>query len=351
MSRNFKPLRISLCACALCLGVTGTAQADSLNIVTFGGAFEAAVKQAHFDPYSKENGTTIKLETYDGGLAKLAGMVQAGNPTWDLVDLESNDAVAACDEGLLQKIDPKALGDTSDFLPGTLTPCGVASMVWSTIFAYDQSKLPVGPQTLADFFDTRKFPGKRGLRKNPKVVMEWALIADGVALKDVHKLLATEAGLTRAFAKLDTIKGDIVWWEAGAQPPQLLADGAVVMTQAYNGRIHDAVKKEGKPFKIVWDGQIYDFESWGIPVGAKNAKAAEKFALYVSRPEIMARMSRYIPYAPPRQKAMAHVAPEVLNDLPTAPANFATASRLDNTFWNDHFDTINTRFQVWLARR
>ncbi len=36
-------------------------------------------------------------------------------------------------------------------------------------------------------------------------------------------------GVDRAFAKLDTIKDSVVWWEAGAQPPQLLADGEVVM--------------------------------------------------------------------------------------------------------------------------
>ncbi|KAG1702901.1 NAD-dependent protein deacetylase [Nymphon striatum] len=97
--------------------------------------------------------------------------------------------------------------------------------------------MPEGPKTMADFFDTAKFPGKRGLRKGAKVNLEFALIADGVAAADVYSVLETPEGVDRAFAKLDTIKGDVVWWEAGAQPPQMLADGEVALTTAYNGRI------------------------------------------------------------------------------------------------------------------
>ena len=70
-------------------------------------------------------------------------------------------------------------------------------------------------------------------------------------------MLATPEGVDRAFAKLsEPSKEHVVWWEAGAQPPQLLADGEVAMTTAYNGRIFNAVAGEGKPFEIVWDGQI-----------------------------------------------------------------------------------------------
>ena len=75
------------------------------------------------------------------------------------------------------------------------------------------------------------------MRKSPKVTMEFALIADGVPVSKVYDVLGTEEGVARAFAKLDTIKDDVVWWEAGAQPPQLLADGEVVFTTAWNGRV------------------------------------------------------------------------------------------------------------------
>lgn len=99
-------------------------------------------------------------------------------------------------------------------------------------------------------------------------------MADGVPVGEVYDLMETDAGIDRAFAKLDTIKGDIIWWEAGAQPPQLLADGEVVMSTGYNGRIFNAAVAEGQPFKIVWDGQILDFDLFVIPKGAPILEAA-----------------------------------------------------------------------------
>ncbi|WP_027896099.1 ABC transporter substrate-binding protein [Zestomonas thermotolerans] len=324
--------------------------AEKLSIVTFGGAYESAVKEAYLKPYTQATGVTFGLEAYDGGLAKLSAMVQANNTTWDVVDLESNDAIAACDEGLLMKFDQSLLGDASDFIEGSISECAVASMAWSTIFAYDSSKLASAPSSVADFFDTEKFPGKRGLRKSPKATLEWALLADGVSKDEVYDVLGTPEGVERAFNKLNAIKKDIIWWESGAQAPQLLADGAVVMVQAYNGRIQTAVDSEQKPFKIVWDGQVYDFEWWGVPKGSKNAKRAAEFIAFASKPEVISQLSRYIAYAPPRTKAFEHIAPEILNTLPTAPNNFRNAVHNDAIFWADNFDVINKRFQAWLSQ-
>ena len=323
---------------------------DTISVVTFGGAYEAAAKKAFFEPFTAATGIGFSTESYDGGLAKLSAMEQAKNPTWDLIDLESNDAITGCDEGLLRKIDRKSLGNTSAFIPGSIMDCAVAAMVWSTVYAYDTTKLKTPPTTINDFFDLTKYPGKRGLRKSPKVTLEWALLADGVKTADVYKVLGTPAGVDRAFKKLDTIKPSIVWWEAGAQPPQLLSDGAVVMTQVYNGRIDDAVHKDHKPFVSVWDGQVYDFEWWGIPMGAKNGDAAAKFIASASTAQSYADLTKYIAYAPPRKDAIPLIAKDRLNDLPTAPANFKHALQINASFWADNADQINKRFQVWLTQ-
>jgi putative spermidine/putrescine transport system substrate-binding protein len=347
-----KIIRTALAACLGLASLASTAAhaVDTISVVTFGGAYEAAAKQAWFEPFTAKTGIGFATESYDGGLAKLSAMEQAKNPTWDLIDMESNDAITGCDEGLLRKIDRKSLGDTSQFIPGSIMDCAVAAMVWSTVYAYDNSKLKTGPTTINDFFDLKKFPGKRGLRKSPKVTLEWALLADGVKPADIYKVLGTPAGVDRAFKKLDTIKPSIVWWEAGAQPPQLLADGAVVMTQAYNGRIDDAVHKDHKPFTSVWDGQVYDFEWWGIPMGAKNGDDAAKFIVSASTPQSYADLTRYIAYAPPRKDAIPLIAKARLADLPTAPANFRRAVQINASFWADNADAINKRFQVWLTQ-
>ncbi|HEY0295511.1 MAG TPA: extracellular solute-binding protein, partial [Bordetella sp.] len=205
------------------LAATSPAQAETISVVSFGGAYENAMKEAFFKPYTaQKSNIDFNYESYDGGLAKLSAMVQAKNTTWDLMDMEEQDMIAACDEGMLQPFDKSLLGDASDFLPGTIAKCGVATAMWTSVFAYDTTKLATAPTTIADFFDTRKFPGKRGMRKTATLTLEAALLADGVPTTDVYKVLGTPEGLDRAFKKLDSIKSDIVWWEAGSQPPQLL---------------------------------------------------------------------------------------------------------------------------------
>ena len=119
--------------------------------------------------------------------------------------------------------------------------------------------------------------------------------------KDVYKVLNTPEGVDRAFKKLDTIKKDVVWWEAGAQPPQLLADGQVVMTSAWNGRIFDANKNSGKHFEIMWDAQGLDWDLWAIPKGDPRLDDAYKFIAFASSPDAQADQTHYISYGPAQQ--------------------------------------------------
>ncbi|MCK1487912.1 extracellular solute-binding protein, partial [Bradyrhizobium sp. 193] len=179
---------------------------------------------------------------------------------------------------------------------------------------------------------------------------EWALIADGVAIKDVYKVLKTPEGVDRAFKKLDTIKKDVVWWTTGAQPPQLLADGQVVMTSAWNGRIYDANKNSGKHFEIVWDAEQPGFDVWAIPKGTPRLDDAYKFIAFASSPQVQADVTRYIAYGLGNKDAMALVDPAILPHLPTAPEHMAHAQLSDRAFWLDKRDELRQRFTAWLSK-
>ena len=339
----------------------GAVSAGELTVVSWGGAYTKSQVEAYQKPWMAETGNTIISEDYNGGLAEVKSQVEAGNVTWDLVDVELSDAVRGCDEGLLEPIDksilppaPDGTPAEEDFLEGALTECAVASIVWSTVFAYDSSKTE-GVSGIADFFDLEKFPGKRGLRKSPKATLEMALIADGVPAGEVYDLLGTDDGVDRAFAKLDTIKNDVVWWEAGAQPPQLLADGEVVMTTAYNGRIFNAAVAENKPFVVNWDGQILDFDLWVIPKGAPNKELALEFVAYSTDTQRLADQAAWISYGPARKSSGPLVG--MFNDgktemgphMPTSEAALKNALVNDFEFWADHQDELNERFNAWLA--
>jgi len=346
----------------LMLGATAANASGEITVVSWGGAYTKSQVEAYHKPWIAKTGNGIKSEDYSGGIAEIKAQVEAGNVTWDLVDVELSDAIRACDEGLLEVIDASTLPPGADgtpaeqdFLPGTLHECAVANIVWSTIFAYDKSKIADGPTTMADFFDLTKYPGKRGMRKGAKPNLEFALIADGVAAKDVYSVLATPAGVDRAFAKLDTIKSSVIWWEAGAQPPQLLADGEVAMTTAYNGRIFNAVANEDKPFEIVWDGQIWDLDLWVIPKGAPNKEKALDFLKFSTSTEQLAKQASYISYGPARLSSAPFVGKfdgkdiDMKPQMPTAPNNLANAVQNDFNFWADNADQLNERFNAWLA--
>ncbi len=357
--RRFAPIAAGV---SLAVGGGLVQAADSITVVSWGGAYTKSQVEAYHKPWMAATGNTIVSEDYNGGIAEIKAQVEAGNVTWDLVDVELSDAVRACDEGLIEPIDHSALpaapdgtAAADDFIEGTLHECAVANIVWSTIFAYDKSKMPTAPSSIADFFDTEKFPGKRGVRKNPKANLEMALMADGVAAADVYEVLGTDEGVDRAFAMLDKIKADAVWWEAGAQPPQLLADGEVAMTTAYNGRIFNAVASEDKPFDIIWDGQILDLDLWVIPKGTKNKDAAMDFLGFSTATEQLAAQASYISYGPARKSSSPLVGKFHNKDIdmgpqmPTAPENMTNALLNDFEFWADNQDQLNERFNAWLA--
>ncbi|MGB4826057.1 MAG: ABC transporter substrate-binding protein [Paracoccaceae bacterium] len=321
----------------------------SISVMSFGGAYQEAQRKAVFETYTAATGIKVDEQEYGGEIAKIAAMIESGNTTIDVVDVDAPTLLQGCDEGIFEKIDWAQIGPKEDWLDGTTSDCGVGTIVYSTSLAYNGAAMADGPTVIADLFDTTKFPGKRGLWKNPATNLEFALLADGVPADQVYEVLGTPEGLDRAFAKLDTIKGDIVWWEAGAQAPQLLASGEVVMTTAWNGRIYNA-NKEGQDFKIVWDNQILDSNYWAIPKGAKDIAASMAFIKYAVDPQVLAGTTKYIPYGPVRKSAAEFVTPEDAANLPTSPENLTVALTLDNAFWADNGDEIRKRFTTWLAQ-
>ena len=355
----------TLLAAGLAAAVGVANAADSITVVSWGGAYTKSQVEAYHKPWMEATGNKVVSEDYNGGLSEVKAQVEAGNVKWNLMDVELSDAVRGCDEGLFEEISiddfPAGADGTAakdDFLPGTYTDCAVANIVWSTIYAYDSSKIDGdAPSTIADFFDVEKFPGKRGLRKNPKANLEMALMADGVAADEVYAVLDSEEGIERAFAKLDSIKDEVVWWEAGAQPPQLLADGEVAMTTAYNGRIFNAVASEDKPFEIVWDGQVWDLDLWVMPKGAPNREAALDFMKYSTGTEALAAQASWISYGPARKSSSAlvgsfHNKPDLdmATHMPTAPDNLKNALQNNFEYWADNQDQLNEQFNAWLAK-
>ena len=349
-------LQLPMVAAVLAAGLAGAATAQTITLTSWGGAYGKSQAAAMIEPFTAKTGIKVLSEDYNGGLAEIRAQVKTGNVKWDVVDVEFAEALRGCDEGLFEKIDPGKLpkGDDStdakaDFLPGMVNTCAIANISYANVFAYDKVKLANGPTKLEDFFDLKKFPGMRGMKKEPNVNLEWALMADGVAPADVYKTLSTPAGVDRAFKKLDTIKSQIVWWTAGAQPPQLLASGEVVMTSVYHGRIYDANTKDGKNFGIVWDGQITVPDLFVVVKGSKNVKPAMEFVMFATGTKPLADQTKYIPYAPARKSSLKLVDAKIKPWLPGAEHG-GRGFQTDAGWWADHADELNQRFAAWMAK-
>ena len=345
------------------LSAIGFAANADITVMSWGGAYGEAQTEAFVKPFVAATGKATIMVDSDNPAPAIKAMVEAGNVTVDVASVEYADAIRLCNEGVLEPIDAASLPAgadgtpaADDFLAGAVTECGVSTDIWANVYAYDTTKFPEGPKTVADFFDLEKFPGKRGLRKGAKAVLELALMGDGVPASEVYAVLSTPEGVDRAFAKLDTIKPEVVWWEAGAQAPQLLADGEVAMTTAYNGRIFAAALNESKPFQIVWDGQIYENEMFVVPKGAPNMADAMEFVKFATSTEGLRASAQQISYGPARKSAMKEelifkdgktvMAPH----LPTAPENLTNALETSSGFWVDHDSELNERFQAWLSQ-
>ena len=353
-------------AAAALIAVLGAAAsvAEALTVVSWGGAYGRASKAAVMDPFARESGVEVRIDDYNGGLSQIRAQVETGQVGWDVVDLEAIDLVRGCDEGLLEIVEVKDLAPAADGTPaakdyvdGTLTDCGPAQIYYANIYAYNREVFEgLVPTTIGDFFDLEKFPGRRGMRRAAEVNLEFALIADGVPIDEVYATLDTPEGVDRAFRKLDSIKSQVVWWEAGAQPPQMLADKEVTMTTAYNGRIFNAQVLEKQPFVTVWDGQLLSAGGFGIVAGTPNLEAARRFVRFASMPATQARVSQYISYGPVRRSAMPlvskHLATGVVMDpyMPTSDTHLGRALQSDWEWWGDHADEMNERFGAWLAR-
>jgi putative spermidine/putrescine transport system substrate-binding protein len=345
--------------------------ANELTIVSWGGAYQESQLKAYAEPYMAANpGVSIIWDSSSNeAVAKLRAQAEAGNITWDLVDAEGPDSLRLCDEGLAMEVDfdeMLAPGDdgstpTDDFGEALINDCFIPQIVFSTTFGYRsdvEAWNGAEPDSLCAIFDLETFPGKRALEKRPKKNLEWALLCDGVEKADLYDVLDTEEGVEQALAKLDTIKDETIWWSAGADTPQLLADGEIVMGSTYNGRLFSVIEEQDQPVKMLWDWQVFDFDGWVIPADLPEDRLARvvDFVKFATDTQRLADQAKYISYGPARASSAPLVGKhevlgiEMAPHMPTDPANMKNFLVNNIEWWADNQDDMEARFQAWLAQ-
>lgn len=319
-----------------------------LAVVTGGGAFAQAYKQVVLEPFAAETGITISDASENG-------------KSGDLLLLDGAELARRCSSGdlitlELPAISPTATGATAqdDYLDGALKPCGIAALAWSNLFVYDPAKFEKrSPRTVADVFDTRRFPGKRALPRDGRGLVEALLISDGVSAGDVYGVLETSDGANRVLKKLKSLGADVIWYEHLSEAIDLVREGKAAFAFTSNGHAFTE-QARGGPLGFIWDGQILHPSFFAIPKSTSEEASAKELLAFASRPEQLASLVRQIPYGPMRRSAIAGAVgmrhavtgQGIERFLPTAPDNLRTAVRFDPVWWDANADRIETVMRI-----
>jgi putative spermidine/putrescine transport system substrate-binding protein len=344
--------------------------ADTMTISSWGGAYQAMQVAAYAEPYVKATGVNLIWdESSAEAVAKLRAQNEAGNVTWDVVDILAADGVRLCDEGLVAEVPfddwlapaPDGTPASEDMGKYIVSECHIPTNLYSTAFGYRTDLAAwngAAPTSVCDIFDLEKFPGKRALEKRPINNFEWALICSGIPAEEVYDTLETPEGVQQALDKLATIKDQTVWWSAGAETPQLLADKEVVIGSTYNGRLFSVIEEQKQPVAMLWDYEVLDIDGFVVPEGLPEQRLnrVKHFLRFATDTQRLANQSRYISYGPSRASSQplvgehATLGIEMAPHMPTNPDNAKTGFLFNYTWWADHRDELDSRFQAWLAQ-
>ncbi len=339
---------VPLIAAVVALGFAAdSARAETtLTINGYGGAPWEAIEKYIHAPYTEATGVKV-VNTTQPNLAQLKAMVENGDMIYEALELDGPQYETAVKNGWLEEID-YGLADPEGKQPSEAKkPYGMVFATYSTILAFRTDKFPEGqgPANWADFWDVDKFPGARSMQNSVATNLEFALMADGVKKEDVYGDLATDKGIERAFAKLDEIKPHVVkWWKAGAEPIQLLADGEVTMSQAWNGRVYNLTKT--KPVKGVWNQGMLHVAILAIPKGNALARETMEYFNAWHHPERIAEFAKVTPYPGLLPGVEKYLPPELASEIPGANAAVQLVS--DDLFWDPIREDLTERWNGWL---
>jgi putative spermidine/putrescine transport system substrate-binding protein len=332
-------------ALAGAMPVLAGAQSKQIVVSDPGGPYTTAYRQAFYDPFEKATGIkVVSVARESQPVAQLAAMVQTRNYVWDVTTLTlSADIPYLESKGFLEPIGLKG-SDFPDVMAEAVTPDWLGVDVYSTILAYRTDKFAQnGPKSWADFWDVKRFPGRRCLRRSPLDTLEQALLADGVSLDKLYPL-----DVDRAFRSLDRIKPHVnIWWTSGAQAMQAIQSGDVDMISTWNGRAQ-AARDGGAPVTIVWNQGLYSIEGWGIPKGTPRADFARQFVRFCGDAQRQSLLTTTLAYGPTNRKAFDSIPAARAAILPTAPDNLRDMRLPSPQWWADNRQKVTERFNTWI---
>jgi putative spermidine/putrescine transport system substrate-binding protein len=324
---------------ASALGVGPAKAAPSeLVLVNFGGVAQKEYANAFGPGCMKATGLKLTVDGSGASAPKIKAMVDAGATVWDVCDYAPQIGIQLGAK-YLEPID-YAIVDRKQIVPGFDLPYGCAAYVFSFIIAYNKQMLPEPPRNWKDFWDVKRFPGKRTMFKTPTGQIEAALLAAGVEPDKLYPL-----NLDLALGKIKELKSEIIWWETGAQSQQLFLDREVSMGNIWNTRATLLRTQSKAAVDFSFDNGVLMVGGWAIPknnpAGAVNAN---KFIASAQNPAEQAKLflAMFNGPANPRTADLIPAEQRPLN--PTDPANLKLQIPINEQWWGDNNDATVERW-------
>jgi len=335
-----------------CAGTTpapsGDASAEApvtITYVGYGGDGQAAQIQAWQQPYTADHPNVTFINTSPPDVAQVKAQVDAKAVQWDVMAIAPYAAEQNCGT-LFEHLDLADV-DQTDLIPGSVGDCYIANWINTTPFAYRTDAFPEGkgPKTIEDFFDTKKFPGQRGIVNNlQNGILEYPLLADGVAPDDLYPL-----DVDRALEKLDTIRDVTTFAPNVGALQQAVAADQVDMFFLPDSRVVPLLKS-GDDITIVWDVAVASLNAFAVPLGSTKKEAVEGFVSSVVEPGPVAKISELLGVAPINSKAKPDL-DEFSKQLAVFDPEVNTGETVvqDVPWYAENFNAVSAKLTAWLA--
>ena len=352
---SLSPVMRASRAAFLALGVCAfTAPALAQGTVTFaswGGAFQDALRKSMLEPASRSLGITVKEDTTNG-IQDVRAQITARRVAWDVTEQELPTCETLKREGALEPLDYSVI--RTEGIPKELINSHYVGFInFTKVIAYRKDKFGEnGPKSWADFWDVKRFPGKRSMHGKVNYNLEAALMADGVPIADVYKVLSTKEGQERAWKKLAQIVPHVtVWYRGGSQSAQLLRDGEVDMIHMGHNRV-ESVKASGKAVAYTFEGGTMDIDCLLVPKGAPNRANAMRLINAMLDARAQATLAKQMPLGPVNAKAFdtGILTPQELLNVNTHPSNYPKQLLVDPNFYIGQLDKLTERFDTLIQR-
>jgi putative spermidine/putrescine transport system substrate-binding protein len=319
---------------------------DTITMIDYGGSFQEAESKSMWQPIAKKLGIVLKEDSLQT-IADVRVQVQGGKPKWDVLSLPIGECAAAAREGLLEPLDFSVITNAAALPAYMNTKFYTAGTVWASfLIAWSKDKYKAaGPQSWADFFDTKKFPGRRAAYAAPRFMLEGALLADGVPKDKIYPM-----DLDRAFAKLRSVKKDVaVWYSSFGQASDLMLRDEVDMIVHLSGRIADVIEKGGN-WAYTYNQGVINGACTAMVKGAPNKAAGMRFINELIDPVWQAKLVDLVPYGPmvPGVYAPGLINPEKAKTLNSYPDNLKVQLVLDPDWWAENRPAAQTRWDAFM---